>query len=116
MTDDATDPSTLTSGHPPAYMPVSVQKSGPRTAPAVLVAVGGPVPGLAGQVVEAEAGGVAVEPLPGRVAVAVDERAVVGEVDGEALLVHRLAGPGRRRVALRRGLLVHVVVARAAVG
>src|SRR5690606_22589524 len=59
-----------------------------------LAAVDRPVPGLARQVVEAVAGGVAGQPLEGGRRAGVDDPAVVGEVDGEALLVHRGARPG----------------------
>src|SRR5690606_10352371 len=84
---------------------------GPRS-----VAVRAPVPGLAGQVVEAVAGGVGREPAEARVARADGAPAVAGEVDGQAHLVHRAAGTGRRRAALGRRHLVDGVVRRAAVG
>src|SRR5690606_28105480 len=48
-------------------------------------------------------------------AAAGEDAAVLGEVDGQALLVHRAAGSGGGRAALRGRLLVDVVVAAAAV-
>ena len=42
------------------------------------------------------------QPLEGGAAAAADDPAAVGEVDGEAPLVHRLAGAGRGRAARRR--------------
>jgi hypothetical protein len=61
------------------------------------VAVGGPVPGLGRQVVEAVPGGVLRQPLERRARPARDDRPVVGEVDGQAQLVHGRPGPGGGR-------------------
>src|SRR5207244_1845157 len=87
----------------------------PRTTLDGLVAVGRPVPGFAGEVVQAVGLGVLAEPLEGRARVRRDDRTAGREVDGQAALVHRRAGTGGRRVALVRRLLVDVVVRRSAV-
>src|SRR4051812_23971671 len=79
-----------------------------------LVAVDAPVPGFARQVVEAEPTGVGAQPRVTATATTQD-LAAGGEVDGEALLVHRRAGTRRRRMTLRRRHLVDRVAARSAV-
>src|SRR5262245_45265590 len=79
------------------------------------VAVPRPVPGLRGQVVEAEARGVGLEPVEGGAPPA-DGPTADGEVDRQALLVLGRARRGRGRRAGRRGCLVDGVVAGAAVG
>src|SRR5918995_7167529 len=78
------------------------------------VAVGRPMPWFARQVVEAVACGVGHEPVPAPVAGGDRAAAVAGEIDGQPLLVHRRAGLGGGRAALRRRHLVDGVVRRAA--
>src|ERR671912_1607715 len=73
------------------------------------------MPGFAGQVVHAVVRGVGLEPAVGPAGRA-DRAAADGEVDGEALLVHRGARPGGGRPAGRRRRLVDRIVGRAAVG
>src|SRR3954447_2500874 len=68
------------------------------------------MPGFGRQVVEAVGGSVSFEPAVAAAA-GVDHAAVLGEVDGETLLVHRLARARRRRTALRCRLVVDVVIA-----
>src|SRR4051794_27094459 len=67
-----------------------------------LVAVDAPVPGFAGEVVEAVRRAVAGEPLVGGIAVGADHAPVPHEVDGETLLVHRRSREGRRWVTAVR--------------
>ena len=80
------------------------------------VAVGGPVPGLAGEVVEPVAAGVAGQPLEAGAAAGADTPPPL-QVKSTARPRSCIDWPGRRggRAALRGGLLVDVVVAGAAV-